>query len=277
MILDESRRNAVEAAGFLNARIPHSPRIGWITGTGLGDAAGSLRVTAAFDYRSIPHFPAATAPSHAGRLLLGDFENRPVVIMQGRFHLYEGYSPAEVTFPVRVMQEMGVRRLIVTNAAGGLNPSFRTGDLMIITDHINLTGANPLTGPNVAAWGPRFPDMTRAYDRGLIALAENAARTAGIPIRSGVYVGLRGPSLETPAETRALKALGGDAVGFSTVPEVIAATHAGMQVFGLSIITNVNDPDHPIPATVEDIIAVARQATPFLERLLGGVIGQLDA
>ena len=154
---DEYRRNASETAAFLSARITRGPRTGWIVGTGLGDAAGSLRNTTAFGYQSIPHFPVATVQSHAGRLLFGDIQDRSVVVMQGRLHLYEGYSPADVTFPVRVMQEMGVRRLIVTNAAGGLNPSFRTGDLMVITDHINLTGENPLAGTNVAAWGPRFP------------------------------------------------------------------------------------------------------------------------
>jgi len=273
---DEYRRNAAETAAFLSARITGAPRSGWIVGTGLGDAAGSLRITTVFDYQSIPHFPVATVQSHAGRLLFGDIQDRSVVVMQGRLHLYEGYSPADVTFPVRVMQEMGVRRLIVTNAAGGLNPSFRTGDLMVITDHINLTGENPLAGPNVAAWGPRFPDMTRAYNRKMIALAEEAARSARIPVHKGVYAGLKGPSLETPAETRLLRALGADAVGFSTVPEVIAAVHGGMEVFGLSIITNVNDPDHPVPATVEDIVAAARQAAPSLEKLLAAVMGRLD-
>jgi len=273
---DEYRRNAAETAAFLSARITGAPRSGWIVGTGLGDAAGSLRITTVFDYQSIPHFPVATVQSHAGRLLFGDIQDRSVVVMQGRLHLYEGYSPADVTFPVRVMQEMGVRRLIVTNAAGGLNPSFRTGDLMVITDHINLTGENPLAGPNVAAWGPRLPDMTRAYNRKMIALAEEAARSARIPVHKGVYAGLKGPSLETPAETRLLRALGADAVGFSTVPEVIAAVHGGMEVFGLSIITNVNDPDHPVPATVEDIVAAARQAAPSLEKLLAAVMGRLD-
>lgn len=273
---DEYRRNASETAAFLSARITRGPRTGWIVGTGLGDAAGSLRITTAFDYQSIPHFPVATVQSHAGRLLFGDIEDRSVVVMQGRLHLYEGYSPADVTFPVRVMQEMGVRRLIVTNAAGGLNPSFRTGDLMVITDHINLTGENPLAGPNIAEWGPRFPDMTRVYNRKMIALAEDAARSTRIPVHKGVYAGLKGPSLETPAETRLLRALGADAVGFSTVPEVIAAVHGGMEVFGLSIITNVNDPDHPVPATVEDIVAVARQAAPSLEKLLAAVMGRVD-
>ena len=196
--------------------------------------------------------------------------------MQGRFHLYEGYSPAEVTFPIRVMQALGVRRLIVTNAAGGLNPAFRPGDMMLITDHINLTGENPLTGPNVDLWGPRFPDMSQAYDRKLIALAEKAAQAAGIPIRKGVYVGLKGPSMETPAEIRFLKSAGAEAVGFSTVQEVIAAVHGGMQVLGISIITNVNDPDRPVPAALEDIIAIARRATLSLEKLLEGIMRHLD-
>jgi purine-nucleoside phosphorylase len=275
MLPDNYQRSAAETAAFLSARIPALPRTGLIAGTGLGEAAGALRVAEAFDYRDIPDFPVATVQSHAGRLLFGDIEGCAVVVMQGRFHLYEGYSAAEVVFPVRVMGEMGVRRLVVTNAAGGLNPSFRTGDLMLITDHINLTGENPLIGPNVSAWGPRFPDMTCAYDRGLLAQANDAARAAGVPIREGVYVGLKGPSLETPAETRFLKALGADAVGFSTVPEVLAAVHGGMKVLGLSIITNLNDPDRPVPATMEDIIAAARRATPALEKLLGGILRQL--
>lgn len=276
MLSADYKRKAGETAAFLRACIAVSPRIGLIAGTGLGEAAGVLRVAADFDYRDIPHFPVATVQSHAGRLLFGDMEGCAIMAMQGRFHLYEGYSSAEVAFPVRVMQEMGVRRLIVTNAAGGLNPSFRTGDLMVITDHINLTGENPLIGPGVSSWGPRFPDMTRAYDRGLIARTNDAARAVGVPVRAGVYVGLKGPSLETPAETRFIKALGGDAVGFSTVQEVLAAVHGGMKVLGLSIITNLNDPDRPVPATVENIIAAARRATPALENLLKGVLRQCD-
>lgn len=274
--MNDYRHTVDEAAAFLRARLPTAPGTGLIAGTGLGEAIGALRIAAVFDYRSIPHFPAATVLSHAGRLLFGDIEGRSVVVMQGRFHLYEGYSPAEVVFPIRVMQQLGARRLVVTNAAGGLNLAFRPGDLMAITDHINLTGENPLAGPNIAAWGPRFPDMTRAYDSGLTAVAEIAARSAGILMHKGIYAGLKGPSLETPAEIRFLKAIGADAVGFSTVPEVIAAIHAGMHVLGLSVITNVNDPDHPVPATVEDIIAVAHGATPALAALLEGIMRQCD-
>jgi purine-nucleoside phosphorylase len=270
------QRKVGEAAAYLSARIPGSPRTGLLTGTGLGEATDALRVAAAFDYQNTPHFPVSTVESHAGRLLFGEMAGQPVMAMQGRLHLYEGYSPAEVTFPVRVMQAMGVRRLIVTNAAGGLNPNFRPGDVMLITDHINLTGENPLTGPNVDCWGLRFPDMSRAYDRKLISLAQKAAKRSDIPVHRGVYVGLKGPSMETPAETRFLKMAGADAVGFSTVQEVIAAVHGGMQVLGISIITNVNDPEHPVPAVLEDIIATARRASPSLEKLLVGIIGQLD-
>ena len=270
------KRKASETAAFLRARIGAPPETGLLTGTGLGEAAAALQVSAAFDYKDIPHFPVPTVPSHAGRLVFGTMRGHPVMVMQGRFHLYEGYTPAEVTFPIRVMQEIGVRRLVATNAAGGLNPAFRPGDIMLIRDHINLTGANPLVGPNADSWGVRFPDMTCAYDRNLIARAEQAAAQAGIRLRQGVYVGLKGPCLETPAETRFLKAIGAEAVGFSTVQEVIAAVHAGMKVLGISIITNVNDPDHPAPATLEEIIAVARRAAPDLERLLGGVFEHLS-
>jgi purine-nucleoside phosphorylase len=267
---------ASETAAFLRARIGAAPETGLLTGTGLGEAAAALQVSAAFDYKDIPHFPIATVPSHAGRLVFGTMRGRPVMVMQGRFHLYEGYTPAEVTFPIRVMQELGVRRLVATNAAGGLNPAFRPGDIMLIRDHINLTGTNPLVGPNADGWGVRFPDMTCAYDRDLIARAERAAAQAGITVRQGVYAGLKGPCLETPAETRFLKAIGAQAVGFSTVQEVIAAVHAGMKVLGISIITNVNDPDRPAPAALADIIAVARRAAPDLERLLCGVLEHLS-
>jgi purine-nucleoside phosphorylase len=276
MAMKDYRQAVAAAAAFLRPRIPAAPETGLIAGTGLGEAVAGLRVAAAFEYRSIPHFPTATVQSHAGRLLFGELRGRALVVMQGRLHLYEGYSAAEVAFPVRVMQELGARRLVATNAAGGLHPEFRAGELMAITDHINLTGENPLAGPNVTAWGPRFPDMTRAYDRGLTALAETAARAAGIPLRTGVYAGLRGPSLETPAETRFLRTVGADAVGFSTVPEVIAAVHGGMRVLGLSVITNVNDPDRPVPASVEEIIAVARRAAPALETVLAGLMEHLD-
>jgi purine-nucleoside phosphorylase len=274
--MDSMKDTAVETADYLRSRIGHPPPTVILTGTGLDDAVGGLRVATAFAYGDIPHFPVSTVPGHAGRLLFGDMAGRSALVMQGRFHLYEGYSPAQVAFPIRVMQELGVRRVIVTNAAGGLNPAFAPGDLMMITDHINLTGANPLIGSNEASWGPRFPDMTCAYDRELIGLTESAVGAAGIPLCRGVYAGLKGPSLETPAETRFLKTIGAEAVGFSTVQEVIAAVHGGMKVLGISVITNANDPDRPVPAAVEEIIAVARRAAPDLEKLLTGVMRRLD-
>jgi purine-nucleoside phosphorylase len=274
--MNSFKSRAAETVDFLRCHIRQSPRTGLLAGTGLGDATAALQVSKAFEYGDIPHFPVSTVPGHAGRLLFGRLAGRSVMVMQGRFHLYEGYSPAEVAFPIRVMQELGARRVIVTNAAGGLNPAYAPGDLMLITDHINLTGENPLVGSNEDGWGPRFPDMTGAYDRELIGLAMDAAKASGIPLRTGVYAGLKGPSLETPAETRFLKTIGAEAVGFSTVQEVIAAVHGGLKVLGISVITNVNDPDHPVPATVDEIITVARQAAPNLAKLLTGVMRQLD-
>ncbi|MGD9372910.1 MAG: purine-nucleoside phosphorylase, partial [Desulfobacterales bacterium] len=220
----------------------------------------------------IPNFPISTVQSHAGKLLVGNMQGCRVMALKGRFHLYEGYTASDVTFPIRVMQKLGIRILILTNAAGGLNPAFKAGDIMIITDHINLTGANPLIGPNEDSWGLRFPDMIQAYDKHLAQMAVTAAGCAGIQVRQGVYAGLKGPSLETPAEVRFLKTIGAEAVGFSTVQEVIAAVHAGMRILGLSTITNINDPDNPLPATVEDIIAVAKNVAPMLEKIIQQVV-----
>jgi purine-nucleoside phosphorylase len=270
-------RKVIEASEYLKANITVRPEIGLLTGTGLGDSIRSLNVSADFYYRDLPHFPTATVESHPGRLLFGRLGERRLMVLQGRFHLYEGYSPREVVFPIRVMQELGIKVLIVTNAAGGLDPDWQAGDIMIITDHINLTGANPLIGPNEERWGVRFPDMTRAYDPDLAALAASALRTAPSRVRKGVYAGLKGPALETPAEVRFLKKIGADAVGFSTVQEVIAAVHADMKVLGLSTITNINDPDHPQKATVEDIIAVANQAAPVLDAIIQIVVERMDA
>ncbi len=265
-----------EAATFLESKLGHSPETAAITGTGLGDAVGPLDDALTLAYGDIPHFPVSTVMSHSGRLTAGMLAGHPVMVMQGRFHLYEGYRPGEVTFPVRVMQALGVRHLILSNAAGGMNAAFKQGDLMVIRDHINLTGENPLVGPNDDRWGPRFPDMTAAYDRSLVRLARRSADALGIALRSGVYAGLKGPSLETPSEIRYLKTIGADAVGFSTVMETIAAVHAGMQVLGISTITNINDPDRPAPASVEEIIAVANRAAPMLSRLIGAVVGQIS-
>jgi purine-nucleoside phosphorylase len=263
------------AAAYLGSRLNRRPETGVITGTGQGAAVGPLDNALTVNYSEVPHFPVSTVVSHAGRLLAGTLGGHPVLVMQGRFHLYEGYDPKDVTFPVRVMQALGVRRLILCNAAGGMNPVFRQGDLMVIRDHINLTGENPLIGANHEGWGPRFPDMTTAYDPLLRRLCRRAADGLGIALREGVYAGLKGPSLETPAEIRCLKAIGADAVGLSTVMECIAAVHAGMQVLGLSTITNINDPDRPEAASVEEIVAAADRTAPMLKRLIDKVVAMI--
>lgn len=266
---------AEETARHIRRHLSGRPEVGLITGTGLGAGVPEMAAAVDFDYQDLPHFPRSTVAGHPGQLSLGRVAGRRVMICKGRFHLYEGYDPLQVTFPIRVMQELGVACLIVTNAAGGLNPDFAPGDIMCIRDHINLTGANPLCGPNEARWGPRFPDMSRVYDPALGALARRKAQEAGLALRQGVYTGLRGPSLETPAEVRFLKIIGTDAVGFSTVMETIAGVHAGMRVLGLSTITNVNDPDRPVPATLEEIVAVANAAAPRLAALVEAVIASL--
>ncbi len=265
-----------EAADFIAARLDAPPRLGLMTGTGLGAVTGGLMVATALPYSHIPHFPAATVQGHPGRLLYGTLAGTPTLALLGRFHLYEGYTPLAVAFPVRVLQTLGVDTLLLSNAAGGLNPSFRPGDLMLITDHINLTGENPLVGPNFDRWGLRFPDMSRVYDPVLAAAARKAAAAAGIPLTHGVYAGLKGPSLETPAEIRFLKTIGADAVGMSTIQETITAVHGGIRVLGVSTITNLNDPDHPAPATVEAIVAVAEKAAPHLGRIFAGIAAELS-
>ena len=270
--MKQFQENVHETARFLTSRFKHIPTIGIITGTGLGSAVGALEDAAVIGYGDIPHFPVSTVVGHSGQFVSGLLAGQPVLVMQGRFHLYEGYSPLQVTFPVRVMQTLGVRDLILSNAAGGMNLSYAQGDLMIIRDHINLTGENPLVGPNPDDWGPRFPDMTAAWDPGLAAVCQRVADTLGIAMQQGVYAGLKGPSLETPAEIRFLTAIGADAVGMSTVMEAIAAVHAGMRILGISTITNINNPDQPQPATLEEIIAAADQATPRLRQLIEAVV-----
>ncbi len=274
-MMQNYKKRALETAEFLRFRISTVPQIGLMTGTGLGESAEFLHISESFEYKDIPNFPTSTVESHPGRLLFGEMEGKQIIAMQGRFHLYEGYSELEVTFPIRVMQVLGVTVLLVTNAAGGINPQFNAGDIMIIDDHINLTGSNPLIGPNEDCWGIRFPDMINAYDQKLAAVAEKAGKNAGIPLQRGTYVGLKGPSLETPAEVRFLRIIGADAVGFSTIQEVITAVHAGIKVLGLSTITNVHDPDLPVPATFEQIIAVAKQALPRLEMIIRTVVGNI--
>jgi purine-nucleoside phosphorylase len=235
----------------------------------------ALSVEDSIPYEALPHFPVSTVQSHAGRLLVGKIGAKPAAALQGRIHLYEGYTPRQVTFPIRVLQELGVRVLLLSNAAGGLTAGFAPGDIMVITDHLNFTGENPLAGPNEDRWGPRFPDMSGAYDSALRRMADAAAAAAAIRLQKGVYAGLKGPSLETPAEVRFLQTAGADAVGFSTVQEVIAAVHGGMRVLGLSAITNVHDPDNPQPASVEEIIDVAASAARDLGKVIAGVVERL--
>ncbi|MBI5062251.1 MAG: purine-nucleoside phosphorylase [Desulfatitalea sp.] len=270
------RSAAVAAADFLRTRCSRQPTVAVMAGTGLGDMAGALEADAVVAYGDIPNFPVSTVQSHAGRWVFGRWAGQPVVLLQGRLHLYEGYSPRAVTFPIRVLQALGVKTLVLTNASGGLNPAFGCGDMMVLTDHINLAGANPLIGPNEESWGPRFPDMTAAYNSGLRELARTEARALGIEMPTGVYAGLKGPSLETPAEMRFLRTIGADAVGFSTVMETIAAVHGGMRVLAFATITNMCMPDNAQPANVDAIIAVAQSAAPRLATLIGRVLERLD-
>ncbi|MCP4118296.1 MAG: purine-nucleoside phosphorylase [Desulfobacteraceae bacterium] len=265
----------METVAFLREHLTTVPKVGVLTGTGLSGSMDSLLEDLSLDYSKIPNFPVSTVESHRGRLVSGTLAGRGILAMQGRFHLYEGYSPLEVAFPVRVMQGLGMTCLVVTNAAGGINLDFSRGDIMVIRDHINFTGANPLAGPNNEAWGDRFPDMAHAWDSGLVASATDAAQRSGFTVRTGIYAGLSGPSLETPAEIRFLKLAGCDAVGFSTVMENIAGVHAGMKVLGLSVITNINNPDAPEKISVEAVIETAEKAAPKLDAILRGVVQRL--
>jgi len=266
----------MEAVDFLSKKVKTNPEIGILTGTGLQNAVSSTHTEFSMSYMDIPHFPVSTVESHPGIFTSGMISGRPTIVMKGRLHLYEGFSPTEVVFPVRVLQEMGVKILIALNAAGGLNPEFRPGDIMVISDHINLTGVNPLSGPNENEWGLRFPDMACVYDKDLSALALKAGEQENVTIKKGVYVGLTGPSLETPAETRFLRMLQADAVGFSTVCEVIAAVHADMRILGFSIISNINDPDNPVPITLEDVVEAAGKTASALDRVIKNIVEHMD-
>jgi len=263
------------AADVVRARFARTPDAAVILGTGLGALASRISVEATIDYRDIPGFPLSTVESHAGRLLCGTLAGKTVVAMQGRFHRHEGYSLSQVTFPVRVLRALGAGTVVVSNACGGMHPLWAPGDLMLIADHINLLGDNPLIGPNDDRIGPRFPDMSEPYDRGLRALARAVALEHGVTLREGVYVAVPGPNLETRAEYRYLRGIGADVVGMSTVPEVIVAIHGGMRVLGISIITDQCLPDALEPASVEKIIAVAGRAEPNLTTLVCGVLERL--
>lgn len=267
-----------KAVEYLRGQIDETPEIAIILGSGLSVIADEVEkegTSKKIPYSEIPGFPISTAPGHKGELIFGKLFGKNVMLMNGRFHYYEGYSMKEVTFPIRVMQLLGVEILIVTNAAGGLNPDFEVGRPMIITDHINFMGDNPLIGPNVDEWGPRFPDMSEPYDRELIELAYNSARELGIPVYQGVYVAVTGPCFETPAELRMLRKFGADAVGMSTVPEVIVARHGQIRVLGISAITDRAVPEDLKPLTAEEVLEVAEKTGRKIAQIIFEVVRKL--
>jgi purine-nucleoside phosphorylase len=276
--MTELREQIREAVEFIRTWTRLKPEIGIILGTGLGGLAKEIRKEVVIDYEEIPHFPISTVESHHGKLIFGRLAGKRVVAMQGRFHYYEGYTMQQITFPVRVMGAkggLGVKTLLISNAAGALNPLFRRGDVMIIVDHINLLGDNPLIGANDDKIGPRFPDMSEAYSKKLVALAEDTALEQKIRVQKGVYVAMTGPNLETAAEYRFLRIIGADAVGMSTIPETIVANHMGVKVLGISIITDECFPDALKPTNVEEIIAVANKAEPKLTKIMKEVVRRI--
>jgi len=260
-----------ETASWLKEKITSNPATAIILGTGLGQLVDEIEVTQSIPYAEIPNFPQSTVEGHSGRFILGLLGGKEVVAMQGRFHFYEGYPMREVTFPVRVMYELGIRTLYVSNASGGTNPNFSVGDIMIITDHINMFPENPLRGPNFPT-GPRFPDMHEVYDHQLIALADEIAREKGIKVQHGVYLGTQGPTFETPAEYRMFARMGADAVGMSTVPEVIVAHHCGIRVFGISVITDLGGFDNPVEVSHEEVQRAANKVQPKMAEIMKEMI-----
>ncbi|MBD0380666.1 purine-nucleoside phosphorylase [Paenibacillus sedimenti] len=264
-----------EAAAFIRKETGIQPQIGLILGSGLGVLADLIEQPIVVDYSKIPHFPVSTVEGHAGELVVGTIQGKPVLVMKGRFHAYEGYGADTVSFPVRVMKELGVQTLIVTNAAGGINTSYQVGDLMVISDHLNLTNRNPLIGPNDNALGVRFPDMSEAYSKRLRKLAHDVAASQNFKLQEGVYVGLLGPNYETPAEIRMFRTLGGDAVGMSTVPEVIVARHAGIDVLGFSCISNMASGILDQPLSHDEVMETTEKVKPKFLKLVLGIIKAL--
>lgn len=263
------------SAEYLKSKITETPEVCVVLGSGLHGIAESVQNPIKISYKDIPEFPVSTAPGHKGELVFGKLNDKNVVLMNGRFHYYEGYHMRDVTFGVRVMQQLGVKYLFLTNAAGGLNPEFEVGRPMIITDHINMMGDNPLIGPNVQEWGPRFPDMSNAYDKSLRETAKRVASELNIPIYEGVYVAVTGPNFETPAELRMLRWMGADAVGMSTVPEVIVAAHAGIKVLAISAITDRAVPDDLKPLTAEEVLEVAHRTGQMIAKILAEVVKRI--
>lgn len=264
-----------ETTAFIRRHYAHSPEVGIILGSGLGNFAREIETEKEIDYRDIPHFPQSTVEGHAGKLIFGKLNGKRVVAMSGRFHYYEGYSTQEVVYPVRMMKMLGIQTLLISNAAGGVNPSLRIGDLMIITDHISLATVNPLLGKNEDTLGPRFPDMSEPYNKGLIKIAHQVAAQTGIPVKEGVYFGVTGPTFETRAEYKMIHILGGDAVGMSTVQEVIAAVHMGIPVFALSVITDIGLREEDNVITHEEVLHEAKLAEPKVAAIFKGIVGAI--
>jgi len=269
------RKQIKETKSYLQDILKQKPQIGIILGTGLGGLVKEIDIQQEINYQEIPNFPVSTVESHAGKLIFGKLAGKIVLAMQGRFHYYEGYSMQQIGFPVRVMYELGIRTLIISNAGGGMNPQFSRGDLMLIDDHINLIGDNPLIGPNLDEYGPRFPDMSEPYSKRMIESAEQTALENKIILRKGVYLAVSGPNLETRAEYRFLRATGADVVGMSTIPEDIVAVHMGMEVLAISVITDECFPDALKPVSVEEIVAVANKAEPKLTLLMKEIIRKI--
>ncbi len=267
--------NLDKALAFVKSKMPFVPDVGIILGSGLGSLGEEIDIDTEIAYSDIPDFPRSTVEGHKGTLAFGRFGGKKVVAMRGRFHYYEGYTMDQVVSPVRIMALIGVKRLMVSNACGGVNPDFEIGDLMIISDHINLFPTNPLMGPNNNAWGPRFPDMSKAYSKEMITLAEKTGAAQGTLLRKGVYAGLSGPCLETPAEYKYVRIIGADAVGMSTVPEVIAANHMGMECFGMSVITDLGVEGKIVETTHEDVVRAASEASKKMVPLFRGIIEAL--
>jgi purine-nucleoside phosphorylase len=267
-----------QAADAIRKRTSHRPRVGLILGSGLNSLADSVKKADLIPYSELPNWPVSTVEGHVGRLVIGELEGQTVFVMQGRIHFYEGYSMSQITLPVRVMLRLGLEMMFVTNAAGAVQPDFVPGDVMLITDHLNLvgmTGANPLMGPNIDELGPRFPDMSQAYDRKLMTVARQVAADENIPLREGVYCALSGPSFEGPADLRFLRIAGADAVGMSTVPEVVVARHGGMRVLGFSGISNKANLDGSTATTHAEVIEAGRIITPKMEKIIRGVLRAL--
>ncbi len=273
--VEEYNRMLDEAVAYIKTQTDFKPQIGIILGTGLGSLVDGIEMVKTIEYDDIPNFPVSTVESHHGRLLFGHLSGKPVICMQGRFHYYEGYSFKQITFPIRVMKQLGMETLIVSNASGGLNPNFVAGDIMLMTDHINFFPGNPLIGPNHNKWGIRFPDMYHCYNPKYLELAKKTALEQNLRLQEGVYVSVTGPNLETAAEYRMFRILGADAVGMSSVPEVLVARQQGNEVLGFSIITDMGLPDNMHPCSIEEVIRIAGEAEPKLRDLIAGCVEKM--